>query len=260
MMRRHRTRDPITRLANLASFAFVLALLAVVALAAFAAASVSAAPVAQSESDMERLKMLSGKEFELEFMSMMIAHHQSATEMSMLAADRANRQEIKDIAQKIITDQSREIGQMTEWLQQWHGATPMAGMMSGNMEMMARLSALRGDAFDREFLMMMREHHSSAIAMAQLVPERTTRQELRTLAQNIVTAQQAEIEQFMEWAMAWYNLDLMAGMSAPVGMPRTGEPGDGVGRLYLVLALVGASALALFGGLRLLGKSRSTSF
>lgn len=88
--------------------------------------------------------------------------------------------------------------------------------------------------------------------MAELVPDRATHQELKTLAQNIMTTQEAEIMQFMDWAMRWYNLDLMSSIpvgTAPAGMPRTGGA-DGTGLMLRALALLAATA-AISGGVRL---------
>lgn len=219
------------------------------------AAGTVAGPVAQMQSDMERLRELSGQEFEIEWMSMMIQHHQGAVEMAELVPDRANHQEIKDIAQNIIRDQTREVGEMTNWLKQWYNAMPHEGMMHDDMGMMMRLEKARGDEFDRLFLQMMHDHHRGAIAMAELVPARATHQELKTLAQNIMTTQEAEILQFMDWAKTWYGLDLMAGMggtgTAPVGMPRTGiglQPTPNPAFLLGSL-LVGIAALTVAGGM-----------
>jgi uncharacterized protein (DUF305 family) len=215
--------------------------------------SALASPVGQTETDMEHLSGLSGQEFETQWMSMMIQHHQGAVEMAQLAETRAAHQEIKTVAQNIIRDQTREIGELTTWLKQWYNAEPMTGTMGGMHGGMDvnMLQGASGDDFDKAFLMMMHEHHRGALAMAELVPERATHQELKTLAQNIIAAQEAEIQQFMEWAMSWYNLDLMAGMggagtsTAPVGMPRTGGPSPA---FLLATLLLGVTGLAIAGG------------
>lgn len=191
----------------------LLALLfgALLAFTGVVSASAWASPTTiQSQEDMDKLKPLSGQEFETEFMKMMIGHHQSAIDMSKLAPDRAMRQEVKDIAQKIIADQTSEISDMTGWLKQWYNVEPggimgdMGGMDMG-MSDAKKLEGLNGDDFDREFLTMMRVHHMSAVDMAQLVPDRSTRSELNTLSQNIIRSQQAEIQQFEGWLQAWYN-------------------------------------------------------
>jgi uncharacterized protein (DUF305 family) len=51
----------------------------------------------------------------------MIAHHQSAIDMAMLADERAAHQDVKDLAASIITTQSAEIDTMRGWLGEWYG-------------------------------------------------------------------------------------------------------------------------------------------
>ncbi len=52
------------------------------------------------------------------FLSMMIPHHQQAIDMSKQALDKAKRPEIKDLARKIIDEQSTEIKLMKGYLQE----------------------------------------------------------------------------------------------------------------------------------------------
>lgn len=207
-----------------------------------------AMPAAQSQHEMHQLEMLSGKEFEIEFLNMMIHHHQMAIEMAMLAPDRANHQEVKDAAEKIISDQTREIGDMTGWLKQWYNAAPKHMMMPGDMAaMMMQLRSLQGDEFDKEFLMMMHMHHMGAIDMAKLVPDRATHQELKDLAQNIISTQTAEMEQFEAWLMTWYNVSVAGGNMSEghtPGMPRTGVAFGGAGAtLFMAVVALAAGLL-----------------
>jgi len=229
------------------------------ALTGLAAAPALANPAtAQSQEDMDKLKPLSGQEFETEFMKMMIGHHQSAIDMSKLAPDRAMRQEVKDIAQKIMADQTREISDMTGWLKQWYNVEPgaMMGDMGGmgmGMSDAKKLEGLKGDDFDREFLTMMRAHHMSAVDMAQLVPDRSTRSELQKLAQNIISSQQAEIQQFDSWLQAWYNVaaptgtttgNTMSGDMSGENMGDLPSAGSGDGGTGMPVSFVWALALA----------------
>jgi uncharacterized protein (DUF305 family) len=55
------------------------------------------------------------------FMTSMIAHHQGAIDMAALAEERADRQEVKDLAAGIITSQTAEIELMRGWLLEWYG-------------------------------------------------------------------------------------------------------------------------------------------
>jgi uncharacterized protein (DUF305 family) len=63
---------------------------------------------------------LSGPRLEATFMSMMIPHHEGAVSMARLAVDRAVHPELKQLAEQIIADQSREIGQFNQWLAAWY--------------------------------------------------------------------------------------------------------------------------------------------
>lgn len=63
---------------------------------------------------------LSGPRLEATFMSMMIPHHEGAVSMARLATDRAVHPEVKQLAEQIIADQTREIGQFNQWLSAWY--------------------------------------------------------------------------------------------------------------------------------------------
>jgi uncharacterized protein (DUF305 family) len=62
--------------------------------------------------------------FDKAFIEAMIPHHQSAIDAAKAAETRAERAEIKELAQAIIADQQREIEQMQQWLQAWYGTAP----------------------------------------------------------------------------------------------------------------------------------------
>lgn len=78
----------------------------------------------EMDREMAALKTTGGVEFDRKFAEDMIVHHQSAIEMSQLVAERAERAELKTLAQAIIGDQSREIEQMRQWLQAWGPPAP----------------------------------------------------------------------------------------------------------------------------------------
>lgn len=204
--------------------------------------------------------------FEIAFMQAMIPHHQGAIAMAQLAPTHAAHADVKDLATRIITDQSREIAQMTGWLQSWYGTTPQAGVPVGMGGMMGSfngdtttLAALTGDAFDREFLIEMRTHHQMALMMTQAVPTRAVHPELQTLGRNILRNQAAEITQFESWLHTWYQVDAdqllngmmgssVGGLTGPAvpGMPLTGDrAGLDSTWLQVGLLLVGAGALLL---------------
>ena len=72
---------------------------------------------------MASLQGKTGDAFDQAFLSEMIVHHQGAVEMAQMALQSAKHQEIKDLAQGIITAQNKEIGEMKSWQKQWYGST-----------------------------------------------------------------------------------------------------------------------------------------
>jgi len=73
------------------------------------------------EQMMERLASLSGAEFEIAFMEMMIKHHEKAIKEGRHCLDKASHIELRELCESIITTQSAEIEQMQTWLCQWYG-------------------------------------------------------------------------------------------------------------------------------------------
>ena len=152
----------------------------------------------------DSLKGMSGTDFELNFMQMMIVHHQSAIDMAKLIPTNTKRPELVKLGQDIVTAQSKEIGDMTSWLAKWNNANPLADSMAvpGMMTMtgdLDKLKTAKDENFDKQFLTMMIAHHRQAVNMANLVAAKTQRPELNTLAQAIIKAQTMEIDQMTGW-------------------------------------------------------------
>lgn len=71
------------------------------------------------EMDMSDLEQVSGPDFDRMFLRMMIAHHASAIMMADAVTMDDPRPEVATLAGEIIAAQSKEIGQMQEWREQW---------------------------------------------------------------------------------------------------------------------------------------------
>ena len=77
----------------------------------------------------------------------------------------------------------------------------MPGMMSETD--MSQLMGTRHHDFDLMFLDMMTDHHQGAIEMATTELRDGSLPEVKRLAQQIIDAQQAEIDQFQQWQKEW---------------------------------------------------------
>lgn len=83
------------------------------------------------------------------------------------------------------------------------GSNSMQGSMDG---MMAQLEGKTGDAFDKAFLSEMIMHHEGAVVMAQAALKNAMHQEIKDLAQAIISAQEGEITQMKNWQKSWYGI------------------------------------------------------
>jgi uncharacterized protein (DUF305 family) len=69
---------------------------------------------------MQKLAALSGDEFEIMFMEMMIRHHRTAVQKGGQCIDRAYHQELIDLCHNIVETQTAEIELMESWLCAWY--------------------------------------------------------------------------------------------------------------------------------------------
>ena len=151
-----------------------------------------------------------GSDADVAFAQGMIPHHAQAVDMASLALqpESGASAEIQALATAIQSAQDPEIETMTQWLQTWGQPMEMPGMdgmdgmhsmdaMDGMMteEQMASLAGLSGPAFDAEWATMMIAHHQGAITQAETVKASGADPEVLALADQIISAQQAEIAQ-----------------------------------------------------------------
>ena len=139
---------------------------------------------------------------DVHFAQMMVPHHEQAVDMADLADTRAG-DGVRTLAEEIRDAQGPEIEQMETLLDTWgaeveHGMdhSRMEGMLSE--EQMAELEVAEGEAFDTLFLQFMVLHHEGAVDMARAELDDGVNPEARELAEEIIAAQESEIEQMNE--------------------------------------------------------------
>ncbi|MET9757677.1 DUF305 domain-containing protein [Streptomyces sp. NPDC006372] len=146
---------------------------------------------------------------DVSFAQGMIPHHRQALEMARLADGRASSAAVKDLAARIEKAQDPEIKTMSGWLKAWGEDVPAAGGGMDGMEHsgsghagmpgmmgeadMTELENSSGKAFDTKFLALMVEHHQGAVEMAGVEKDKGRYGPAKTMADDIVTAQNAEI-------------------------------------------------------------------
>ncbi len=172
-----------------------------------------------SQSDNQTSSMyasMTGDQFDKAYLADMIAHHQGALNMASQARELTTKAEIRTLADAILTSQTTEVQQMMDWQQEWGYSTtdssnPHAGHMmesSGSMgddmaNMEAKLYGLSGEAYDKEFLNQMILHHQQAVDMSKYADTNAKHQEVKDLAQAVISAQEKEIADMKSWQQKW---------------------------------------------------------
>lgn len=164
--------------------------------------------------------------YDLRFIDEMVMHHRGAIMSAEMMIGDSERPELRDLAQRIQEEQQRQIDQMLAWRAAWYpdAATPAPGgdadamdggmmdgggmmhggmmdmMIGGMMDMM-----MDGEMTDRMVLRMMIPHHQLAIDMSKDALNNAQHKELKTLAQEIIDGQSAEIEEMEGYLQEWYG-------------------------------------------------------
>ncbi len=142
-------------------------------------------------------------EADVRFMQGMIAHHAQAIYMSRMAAAHGASPHLLKFAQKIDQSQIVEIRLMQQWLRSngqeapdtssWH-SMQMPGMLTADQ--LKQLDTSRGTEFDRQFLVLMIQHHNGALKMVSDLfasPQAAQDVDVSVFANDVQTVQTAEI-------------------------------------------------------------------
>ncbi|WP_201323591.1 DUF305 domain-containing protein [Pseudanabaena sp. lw0831] len=158
-------------------------------------------------------------DYDLRFIDGMTPHHQGAIAMAEDVLKNSQRPELKKLAQEIIQAQKKEIAQMGEWrktwypkadekLMKWHAESNHMMAMTPEFRRNMMMSVDLGradDKFDLRFLEAMIPHHEGALVMAKDAIAKSKRPEIQKLAQEILSSQQAEIDQMQQRRKSWYT-------------------------------------------------------
>jgi uncharacterized protein (DUF305 family) len=155
-----------------------------------------------------QMVMEKGKYSDERFIDAMVPHHQGAIAMAKVALKNAEHEEIKQLSRNIISSQQAEIGELKAIKKEEFGTSNVPMEMSQEqmrgMGMMDPQELANREPFDEAFIDAMIPHHQSAIEMAKIAHEKSKIPAIKELAENIVSAQQKEIEQLKRWRQQWY--------------------------------------------------------
>ena len=132
------------------------------------------------------------------YIDQIVQHHQIATMRADEALAKANRQGLRNIAQRMKEDQNREIAQFKAIRLNITGSdTTPPPMMPQPIP--------AGPEFERQWLTMMINHHQGAIDQSLLVHGAGAGGMLDSLAHHTIEEQQREQEEFRDSLRVWYT-------------------------------------------------------
>ncbi|MGH3761939.1 DUF305 domain-containing protein [Actinophytocola sp.] len=136
------------------------------------------------------------------FVRDMIVHHGQAVEMADLAPNRAPRDDVAGLADRIADTQRSEIDMLNRWLE-LHGHEKVdpaghgdahAGMPGmATPQQMRALREARGARFDTLFLQLMVTHHEGALTMVEDVRTSGVNVRVQEIADDVAVTQSDEI-------------------------------------------------------------------
>jgi uncharacterized protein (DUF305 family) len=157
-----------------------------------------------------QMVMANGKYSDKAFIDAMVPHHQGAIAMAEVALKNAEHEEIKELSRNIISSQQAEIEELKSIKEEEFGTSNVPMEMSQeqmrSMGMMMNPQELANkEPFDKAFIDAMIPHHQSAIEMSQVALDKSDNPKIKELAENIISAQQQEIEEMTRWRQQWYS-------------------------------------------------------
>jgi uncharacterized protein (DUF305 family) len=142
------------------------------------------------------------------YLQMMVAHHEQGLEMVGLAEKKAERAEVRTLAQAVKVTQADEVELMKSWLAGWskpatvdhapsahedHGGLPATGP-----EEMAALKKAKGADFESTFLNLFVAHQHNAVEMAGMEKAGGSNAETKAFADRVKASRTDQIKQMLQ--------------------------------------------------------------
>lgn len=144
-------------------------------------------------------------DYDYDFATMMRMHHQGAIDMAQEEIASGKDEKIKAMAHQIIADQKAEQEKLKTFL---NSSSPVEQKSAGNEDGLKKPMELMEDEMkqmqmsndpDKDFVTMMIRHHESAVEMAKSEIANGHHDEIKQMAQQMITSQTNKIQEFQKW-------------------------------------------------------------
>lgn len=152
---------------------------------------------------MNKMKMTG--DFDYDFATMMIEHHQGAIDMSQILLKSGKNKKLKDMTQKGISMQKESQKEVRAFISKHKMESSKNNsdhneIMEAMEKMMKEMKGMKMSRdMDKDFAMMMTMHHKSGIDMSNSELSHGKAAELKQMAQKMIDAQKKEIKELQDW-------------------------------------------------------------
>ena len=161
---------------------------------------------------MDKMDMMTmTNDIDVNFANTMMMHHDGAIEMANEELKSGDNAQMKAMATKVITAQSKEKDELMDFVMKHTAATHdtvgvgefnMKDMMSmDKMDKAADLRVVTGDA-DNDFATLLIVHHQAALESAQAELDHGKHTEIKNMAKMMIMDQGKEIKELQDWLIA----------------------------------------------------------
>jgi len=153
----------------------------------------------QESKSMETMKSSPSAEsapFDIQYLDTMAEHHREGIKMFEMAVKKSDNKEIKNMAQKMVDDQEKEIPELKSMRNdiQPDAKEAINMQLPGMMMMdMKKLETASGSAFNHVFLDMTIKHHEGAVEMSKAALKSAQSEVVKDKAKMIIDMQGKEI-------------------------------------------------------------------
>lgn len=144
--------------------------------------------------DMHQMQM--SKDPDHDFATMMKRHHEGAIEMANIELAQGVNDELKQVAQKIISDSQKDIGELNSFLSS-HQPSKNSDFAQKQMDKMMKTMDMKmehGGDVDKEFAVMMAMHHQHGIDMARDYLKVGTAEPTKKVANNTIKSNSEDLK------------------------------------------------------------------
>lgn len=152
---------------------------------------------------MSKIKMTG--DFDHDFASMMVEHHQGAIDMSQMLLKSGKDEKLKEMTKKGVSMQKESQKELRALISKHKMESSKNNsdhneIMEAMEKMMMEMKSMKMSGnMDKDFAMMMMMHHKSGIDMANDELSHGKAAELKQIAQNMIDEQKKETKQLQDW-------------------------------------------------------------